>query len=76
MLNNNVLHNLCACRTILPSSGHQRFLHSALILNGLMMVFGGNTHNDTQYSQGAKCQSSDLLAYDLGQLLLFNSVSA
>lgn len=30
-----------------------------------MLVFGGNTHNDTAHSHGAKCYSSDLLAYDV-----------
>ena len=30
-----------------------------------MLVYGGNTHNDTQYSQGAKCYSRDFLAYDI-----------
>ena len=30
-----------------------------------MLVFGGNTHNDTQYSQGAKCYSREFLAYDV-----------
>ena len=28
-------------------------------------VFGGNTHNDTQFSQGAKCYSADFIAYDI-----------
>lgn len=30
-----------------------------------MLVFGGNTHNDTAYSYGAKCYSADFLAYDI-----------
>jgi len=30
-----------------------------------MLVFGGNTHNDTIHSHGAKCYSSELLAYDV-----------
>ena len=42
-----------------------RYLHSAVVHHGLMLVFGGNTHNDTQYSQGAKCYSRDFLAYDI-----------
>ena len=29
-----------------------------------MLVFGGNTHNDTSYSQGARCYSQSFLAYD------------
>lgn len=42
-----------------------RFLHSAVLVEGLMLVFGGNTHNDTAYSYGAKCYSADFLAYDI-----------
>ncbi|XP_045109303.1 attractin-like protein 1 isoform X1 [Portunus trituberculatus] len=42
-----------------------RFLHSAVLVEGLMLVFGGNTHNDTAYSYGAKCYSADFLAYDV-----------
>lgn len=30
-----------------------------------MIVFGGNTHNDTSTSHGAKCFSADVLAYDM-----------
>lgn len=32
-----------------------------------MLVFGGNTHNDTSMSHGAKCFSSDFMAYDIGK---------
>lgn len=32
-----------------------------------MLVFGGNTHNDTSMSHGAKCFSSDFLVYNLGK---------
>jgi len=42
-----------------------RYLHSAVAAGGLMLVYGGNTHNDTQWSQGAKCYSSDFIAYDI-----------
>ncbi|XP_071089503.1 attractin-like protein 1 [Haliotis cracherodii] len=50
---------------ILKNSGSPRYLHSAVIMNGLMLVFGGNTHNDTSVSYGAKCYSSDFMAYDI-----------
>ena len=30
-----------------------------------MIVFGGNTHNDTSVSYGAKCFSADVMAYDM-----------
>uniref|UniRef100_A0A4W3I8I9 Attractin like 1 n=1 Tax=Callorhinchus milii TaxID=7868 RepID=A0A4W3I8I9_CALMI len=51
--------------TILKESGLARYLHSAVIVSGVMLVFGGNTHNDTSLSNGAKCFSADFLAYDI-----------
>ena len=32
------------------ASGTYRYLHSAVVWHGLMLVYGGNTHNDTQTS--------------------------
>lgn len=52
--------------SMLTSSATARYLHTAnFISDGLMMVFGGNTHNDTSHSFGAKCYSKDLLLYDV-----------
>ncbi|KAM6951255.1 attractin-like protein 1 [Aplochiton taeniatus] len=51
--------------TILKESGYPRYLHSAVLFSGTLLVFGGNTHNDTLLSNGAKCFSSDFLAYDI-----------
>uniref|UniRef100_A0A672HY88 Attractin n=1 Tax=Salarias fasciatus TaxID=181472 RepID=A0A672HY88_SALFA len=51
--------------TVLRDSGFFRYLHTAVIVSGSMLVFGGNTHNDTSMSHGAKCFSSDFLAYSL-----------
>lgn len=52
--------------SLLSSAPSARLLHSANFVNeGLMMVFGGNTHNDTAESYGAKCYSQDLLVYDV-----------
>ncbi|GCB70141.1 hypothetical protein scyTo_0012556 [Scyliorhinus torazame] len=51
--------------TILKDRGFFRYLHTAIIESGTMLVFGGNTHNDTSMSHGAKCFSSDFMAYDL-----------
>ncbi|XP_023034074.1 attractin-like protein 1 isoform X2 [Drosophila willistoni] len=52
--------------TILSAAPSARLLHTANFVNqGLMMVFGGNTHNDTSQSYGAKCYSQDLLIYDV-----------
>lgn len=58
---------LCVCRLILRESGLARYLHSAALLSGTVLVFGGNTHNDTSLSNGAKCFSADFLAYDIGK---------
>lgn len=52
--------------TLLADAPSSRFLHSATFISGgLMLVFGGNTHNDTSHSFGAKCYSAELLAYDV-----------
>lgn len=58
----------CFCfRFILKESGFPRYLHSAVLLSGTLLIFGGNTHNDTSLSNGAKCFSADFLAYDIGK---------
>ncbi|XP_053314088.1 attractin isoform X2 [Spea bombifrons] len=51
--------------TILKDSHFFRYLHTAVIVSGTMLVFGGNTHNDTSMSHGAKCFSADFMAYDI-----------
>ncbi|CAH0555288.1 unnamed protein product [Brassicogethes aeneus] len=52
--------------TLLADAPSSRFLHTATFVSpGLMLVFGGNTHNDTHQSFGSKCYSSELLAYDV-----------
>ena len=58
---------VCVCRLILGESGLARYLHSAVVLSGTLLVFGGNTHNDTSLSNGAKCFSADFMAYDIGK---------
>ncbi|KAM6956454.1 attractin-like protein 1 [Aplochiton taeniatus] len=50
---------------ILRESRVSRYLHSSVLLSGTLLVFGGNTHNDTSLSNGAKCFSADFLAYDV-----------
>ncbi|CAG0917287.1 unnamed protein product [Notodromas monacha] len=50
--------------TIKKPSGYPRYLHSAVLLNGAMLVVGGNVHNDTDTSHGAKCYSGHALVYD------------
>lgn len=51
--------------SILNSSGSPRFLHSAVLINGYMLTFGGNTHNETSANMWAKCYSPDFMAYDI-----------
>lgn len=60
-------HARLCFRYILKESGFPRYLHSAVILSGTLLIFGGNTHNDTSLSNGAKCFSADFLAYDIGK---------
>lgn len=55
----------------MKESGFARYLHSAVLINGAILVFGGNTHNDTSLSNGAKCFSADFLAYDIGMYCIF-----
>ncbi|XP_063699166.1 attractin-like protein 1 isoform X2 [Culicoides brevitarsis] len=52
--------------TMLTPAPSGRFLHTGNFISpGLMMVFGGNTHNDTLHSFGAKCYSNDWMIYDV-----------
>ncbi|XP_062852126.1 attractin isoform X1 [Trichomycterus rosablanca] len=51
--------------SILRDSGSYRYLHTAVLAGGHLLVFGGNTHNDTSMSHGAKCFSSDFMAYNI-----------
>lgn len=60
-------------RFILRESSFPRYLHSAVLLSGTLLIFGGNTHNDTSLSNGAKCFSADFLAYDIGRTILFST---
>lgn len=56
-------------RKSLKRSGVPRFLHSAILLGNVMLVFGGNSHNGTAQSQSMlPCFSMDFLAYDIGEL--------
>ena len=59
-----IIFMLC-CRSVLLRSGLPRFLHTAGILNGLMIVVGGNPHNDTSQSRGAHCYSNNIMIYDI-----------
>ncbi|XP_035739558.1 attractin-like protein 1 isoform X1 [Vespa mandarinia] len=51
---------------ILTGAPSARFFHTGVFISGgLMLVFGGNMHNDTQHSHGARCYSADTIAYDV-----------
>ncbi|XP_061412599.1 attractin-like protein 1 isoform X1 [Lethenteron reissneri] len=50
---------------VLKDSGFFRFLHSSVVIGGTVLLFGGNAHNDTSMSNGARCFSADFLAYDI-----------
>uniref|UniRef100_H2YSI1 CUB domain-containing protein n=1 Tax=Ciona savignyi TaxID=51511 RepID=H2YSI1_CIOSA len=52
------------CFTQLKNSKQPRFLHSAGLVNGVMYIYGGNTHNDTNES-GALCYSPSFMAYSI-----------
>ncbi|XP_015604179.1 attractin isoform X2 [Cephus cinctus] len=52
--------------TLLTSAPSARFFHTGVFVSGgLMLIFGGNTHNDTHHSHGARCYSADTIAYDV-----------
>lgn len=42
-----------------------RYLHTANFIDGLMLVFGGNTYNGSLKSDTTKCYSNDFLMYDV-----------
>ncbi|XP_044007084.1 attractin-like protein 1 isoform X2 [Aphidius gifuensis] len=51
---------------LLTSAPSARFFHTGIFVSdGLMLIFGGNTHNDTIHSHGARCYSADTIAYDV-----------
>lgn len=62
--------SLIIFRKSLKRSGVPRYLHSAILLGNVMLVFGGNSHNDTSQSHESMlpCFSMDFLAYDIGEL--------
>uniref|UniRef100_A0ABD2XI47 Attractin-like protein 1 n=1 Tax=Trichogramma kaykai TaxID=54128 RepID=A0ABD2XI47_9HYME len=51
---------------MLTAAPSARFFHTAaFVSDSLVLVFGGNTHNDTLHSYGARCYSADAIAYDV-----------
>uniref|UniRef100_A0A158P813 Attractin-like protein 1 n=1 Tax=Angiostrongylus cantonensis TaxID=6313 RepID=A0A158P813_ANGCA len=51
--------------TNLPPSGIQLFLHTATILNGLMIVVGGSGYNTSESRTKQECFSSMVQVYDI-----------
>ncbi|GAB6024044.1 hypothetical protein CHUAL_008765 [Chamberlinius hualienensis] len=47
------------------SSEFKRYLHSAIVNSNLLIIYGGNTYNDTNTVHGAKCYDSRVLVYDI-----------
>ena len=54
---------MSSCRHLLDAAPGGRFLHEAVVQNGLILVFGGNGHNDTVL--GSKCFTGEVLVYDI-----------
>jgi len=50
---------------LLTAAASARFFHTAVFVSGgLMLVFGGNMHNDTQHSLGTR-YIADIIGYDV-----------
>lgn len=47
------------------SAPSPRYLHTANFIDGLMLVFGGNTYNGSVKTDSTKCYSHDFLMYDV-----------
>ncbi|EYB88721.1 hypothetical protein Y032_0242g3414 [Ancylostoma ceylanicum] len=58
--------------TNLPPSGVQLFLHTATVLNGLMIVVGGNGYNISESRTKQECFSAMVQAYDIACKQWFN----
>ncbi|XP_039262630.2 attractin-like protein 1 [Styela clava] len=50
---------------VLRSSGVPRYLHSGVLISGVMFAYGGCTHNDSDKSTGALCFSPSFMAYHI-----------
>lgn len=50
---------------LLSPSNQPRYLHSASLINGLLLIFGGNGHNLTDENTSITCFSPQFLAYDI-----------
>lgn len=68
--NTTILHFYSIFRTTLESPGMPRFRHSAVVIDNIMVIFGGNSHNEST-AQQVGCYSSHLLAYDTGTFFNF-----
>lgn len=61
-----VLLYSCSLHRTLSSGRTPVFRHSAALINDLMIVTGGNGHNESSYSHAQECYSSEIQAYDIG----------
>ena len=52
-------------RRLLNPSHSPRYLHSAVIAHGVMLVYGGNGHNATHDNAGDKCFSPQFMMYEI-----------
>lgn len=51
--------------TLMSSSSSPRYLHGAVVMNGVMLVYGGNGHNATSDNAGDKCFSPSFMMYHI-----------
>lgn len=47
------------------SAPSARYLHTANFIDGLMLLFGGNTYNGSMKTDSTKCYSHEFLMYDV-----------
>lgn len=52
-------------RRLLNPSPSPRYLHSAVITHGVMLIYGGNGHNATHDNAGDKCFSPQFMMYEI-----------
>jgi len=52
-------------RRLLSPSKVPRYLHSATIINGMLLIYGGNGHNITDDNSADVCFSPHFIAYDI-----------
>ena len=51
----------------MESSGFPVFRHAAGLLDGIMLVVGGNAHNESMPTRQTQCYATRIMAYDIGK---------